>query len=541
MLKYFIPVILFCLIGCIPTEYRLNNIPIDTHFSYDVTGFNGLDITSISDNNAVHYSFTNTKGDGDWEWNGSANPFTWTFNAGVTPVDLTFDNDTISTANDVVLESGGWLKTVSATNQIRNQITAGTVNFGDEVLFYCPECWSYLRTELTTDSVGSYMAVIASDLTGAAISTPVLVIKDHPVTGIDGILMLGLDGENNPGGGLTPSTGYWRTMWSVNSIGFAPADTDTFHRNAFTYYGIMFQFSGTHTSSNQTLSLNVKNTEIQRWENDTSLGPRVTISNPYASTTGVFFRTHYEAVNRNLNTWTTYNTLTYKNTSSNNGNAIRAFNSYWYIDSTTNKNITSSGNPVAGFFNGLIDGSGTYDSPTGIQIKISQVAGSSTSNIVTGLRVETPNKSSGTWNTYHAITIDGSNPATNNRQIALQTGVSNPSALTDYVGLWAEDIDADDARIGIQSESGSPIYIGNNSLYFKDDSGIVSAGTLSLTGSEIDVTNNPLRIENESGDVSPGTTLEGQIRAWEDTNISNGKILLQINGTTYVFIADETE
>ncbi len=70
-----------------------------------------------------------------------------------------------------------------------------------------------------------------------------------------------------------------------------------------------------------------------------------------------------------------------------------------------------------------------------------------------------------------------------------------------------------------------------------------SAGSLTIdpTTSTI-VSSDPLIIQNVSQNTSPGTTINGQIRLWEDADAgggaSDGRILYQINGTTYQVNAD---
>ena len=57
-----------------------------------------------------------------------------------------------------------------------------------------------------------------------------------------------------------------------------------------------------------------------------------------------------------------------------------------------------------------------------------------------------------------------------------------------------------------------------------------------------DVSSDPLIIQNVSQNTTPGTTTDGQIRLWEDADAgggaSDGRILYQINGTTYQLNAD---
>jgi len=54
--------------------------------------------------------------------------------------------------------------------------------------------------------------------------------------------------------------------------------------------------------------------------------------------------------------------------------------------------------------------------------------------------------------------------ATNNSAITIETGWTAPSASSNIVQTWAEDIATDDARLGIQAEAGGAIYIGNGGL-----------------------------------------------------------------------------
>ena len=72
---------------------------------------------------------------------------------------------------------------------------------------------------------------------------------------------------------------------------------------------------------------------------------------------------------------------------------------------------------------------------------------------------------------------------------------------------------------------------------------INDVGDIDITPtSNTNVSTSPLLIQNVSQNDTPGTTVDGQIRLWEDADAgggaSDGRILYQINGTTYQLNAD---
>ncbi|MFH0776523.1 MAG: tail fiber domain-containing protein [Patescibacteria group bacterium] len=120
---------------------------------------------------------------------------------------------------DVLIDNAVWTKWV-LNGKIRNQIKAGTVNFGDEVILHAPERWDSVRYMGT----GTYMLNVSSDLSGATSQNPVVVIRDHP-NNYQGMLILGLDGAESY------DVKDWRMALWTDALMFAPAGYT--HTNAF--------------------------------------------------------------------------------------------------------------------------------------------------------------------------------------------------------------------------------------------------------------------------------------------------------------------
>mgnify|MGYP001598133154 CR=1 FL=1 len=128
---------------------------------------------------------------------------------------------------------------------------------------------------------------------------------------------------------------------------------------------------------------------------------------------------------------------------------------------------------------------------------------------VYGLRVPAYTKTGGgTLSALHSIYIPVQTIGTNNSAITIVTGWTAPAAAIDLVKVVAVDIAAGDARLAIQAEAGSPIYLGNDTLRFAATTGILGIGattvlsatstlvtlpvaiTLSAAGTALTVTNN---------------------------------------------------
>lgn len=69
---------------------------------------------------------------------------------------------------------------------------------------------------------------------------------------------------------------------------------------------------------------------------------------------------------------------------------------------------------------------------------------------------------------------------TNNSQLTLETGTPTVAARADLVQTFAYDIAAGDARLGVLSEAGSAIYVGNDRLRFAAATGGISIGATDI-------------------------------------------------------------
>ncbi len=115
-------------------------------------------------------------------------------------------------------------------------------------------------------------------------------------------------------------------------------------------------------------------------------------------------------------------------------------------------------------------------------------------------------------------------------------GASNPNVIvtqgsTDNVGIGGSTVTGTQLALygDLDFQQGSEISTTANAL------------TLNPTTNTV-VSSDPLIIQNVSQNTTPGTTVDGQIRLWEDADAgggaSDGRILYQINGTTYQVNAD---
>ncbi len=117
--------------------------------------------------------------------------------------------------------SGGFLDwRFNADGQVRSRISAGTVNFGNEVIMYAPGAWGDVRGM----AGGAWMLMVASDLGGASNQKPVVAIRDHPNDN-QGMLILGLDGD------AKITTEDWRVALWTDRLLFAPSGYT--HTNGF--------------------------------------------------------------------------------------------------------------------------------------------------------------------------------------------------------------------------------------------------------------------------------------------------------------------
>ena len=106
------------------------------------------------------------------------------------------------------------------------------------------------------------------------------------------------------------------------------------------------------------------------------------------------------------------------------------------------------------------------------------------------IRVSSATKTGGgTVTMVHSIRLFPQTIGTNNSALTINTGWTAPAAAADQIRTWASDIAAGDARLGVQSESGSAIYIGNDRLRFAATTGIIDvAGTSVISATTTAVT-----------------------------------------------------
>jgi hypothetical protein len=106
---------------------------------------------------------------------------------------------------------------VTDSGSVRNQVSAGTVNFGDEIISAAPGTWTLCRSELNS----AYMIGVCSDVWGSAYgSVSVLALEGHRYgdTGWQtSPLIYGFQPKGNPG-----DAGALRVALYYDRICFAP-------------------------------------------------------------------------------------------------------------------------------------------------------------------------------------------------------------------------------------------------------------------------------------------------------------------------------
>ncbi len=108
-------------------------------------------------------------------------------------------------------ENATSLKWTSPDGTVHNQISAGAVDLGDQVLLYQAGYWDAVRKSLGN---GYYTLGIASNVRGDRFGdTPIVVIRDNENT--QGILILGQDG-------VTQTRDEWRTGLYTDKLLFGP-------------------------------------------------------------------------------------------------------------------------------------------------------------------------------------------------------------------------------------------------------------------------------------------------------------------------------
>ena len=150
--------------------------------------------------------------------------------------------------------------------------------------------------------------------------------------------------------------------------------------------------------------------------------------------------------------------------------------------------------------------------------------------------------------------IEGNNPGGNpdNNGLHIKGGTVTSSSSIPNSNLTLED--SSDTFFQLFSPTGgvNGIYFGfgsdNDVARIVHDAGSTrlnidtTIGNIRLNPSGyVDVTGDELLLQNTSQSSSPGTTTNGAIRLWEDSDIgptTGGRILAQINGTTYQWNAD---
>ncbi len=130
------------------------------------------------------------------------------------------------------------------------------------------------------------------------------------------------------------------------------------------------------------------------------------------------------------------------------------------------------------------------------------------------------------------------NPAANIGVIYFGTPTANNRGQIAYFGPSATP--SDTFRL-ITGGAGRLDYAAGAFQFLEATTVSSSAGDITVDPTaNLDVSSDPLLIQNVSQTTAPGTTVDGQIRLWQDSDAGgvDGRIVFQVGGTTYQVNAD---